>query len=44
MVKNWLDGPCHNYKPNVDLKKYLEKEDSLVEENYDLIEEVDYFE
>jgi hypothetical protein len=43
MVKNWLDDPCHNYKPNVDLKEYLKEEDSLLEENYDLLEELDFF-
>ncbi len=41
--ENWLDDPCHNYKPNVDLKEYLKEEDSLLEENYDLLEELDFF-
>jgi hypothetical protein len=44
MVKNWPDDPCHNYKPNVVLKEYLKEEDSLAKENYDLLEEADFFE
>jgi len=44
MVKNWLDDPCHSYKPNVDIKEYLKEEDSLAEENYDLLEKADFFE
>jgi hypothetical protein len=43
-VKSWLDDPCHNCKPNANLKKYLKEGDSLVEENYDLFEEVEFFE
>jgi hypothetical protein len=42
VVKNWLDDPHHNCKPNANLKEYLKKEDSLVEENYDLLEEADF--
>jgi hypothetical protein len=43
MVKNWPDDPCHNYKPNVDLKENLKNEDCLIKENYDLLEEADFF-
>jgi hypothetical protein len=43
VVKNWPKDPCHNYKPNANLKEYLKKEDSLAKENYDLLEEVDFF-
>jgi hypothetical protein len=25
VVKNWLDDPCHNCKPNANLKKYFFK-------------------
>jgi hypothetical protein len=44
MVKNWPNDPCHNCKPNANLKEYFKKEDSLGKENYDLLEEVDFFE
>ncbi len=44
MVKNWLDDPRHNCKPNENLKEYLKEEDSLVEENNDLLEKADFFE
>jgi hypothetical protein len=44
MVKNWPDDQCHNWKPNVNLKEYFKEEDSFVEENYDLLEEADFFE
>ncbi len=44
VVKSWLDDPFHNCKPNAKLKEYLKEKDSLVEENYDLFEEVDFFE
>ncbi len=29
VVKNWPSGPCHNCKPNVDLKEYCKEETSL---------------
>jgi hypothetical protein len=44
VVRSWLDDPCNNCKPNANLKEYLKEEDSLVEENYDLFQEVDCFE
>ncbi len=44
VVKNWLDDPHHNCKPNANLKEYLKEEDSLVKDNYDLVEEADFFE
>jgi hypothetical protein len=44
MVKNWPDDPSLNCKPNANLKEYLKKEDSLVEENYDLLGEANFFE
>jgi hypothetical protein len=44
VVKNWPNDPCHNCKPNANLKEYLKEEDSLAKENYDLREEVDFFE
>jgi hypothetical protein len=44
MVKNWPHDPCHNCKPNENLKKYFKKEDFLAKEIYDLLEEVDFFE
>jgi hypothetical protein len=44
VVKNWLDDPHHNCKPNANLKEYLKEEDFLVKDNYDLVEEADFFE
>jgi hypothetical protein len=44
MVKSWLDDPRHNCKPNANVKDYLKEEYSLVEDNYDLLEEVHFFE
>jgi hypothetical protein len=44
VVKNWPNDPHHNCKPNANLKEYWKKEDSLAKENYDLLEEVDFFE
>jgi hypothetical protein len=38
VVKNWLDDPCHNCKPNVDLKEYFKEEDSLAMEKYDSLD------
>jgi hypothetical protein len=39
IVKNWLDDPRFNYKKKVNMKKYMKVEISLVDDNYDLIEE-----
>jgi hypothetical protein len=44
VVKNWFDDPHHNCKPNAILKEYLKEEDFLIKDNYDLLEEVDFFE
>jgi hypothetical protein len=44
VVKNWPNDPCHNCKSNANLKEYLKEEDFLAKENYDLREEVDFFE
>ncbi len=44
VVKNWPNGPCHNCKPNVDLKEYCKEEDSLAMENYDSFEKANFFE
>ncbi len=44
VVKNWPNDPCHNCKPNANLKEYLKDEDSLAKESYDLLEEIDFFE
>jgi hypothetical protein len=41
--KIWPNDPCHNCKPNANLKEYFKKEYSLAKENYDLLEEVDFF-
>jgi len=30
IVKNWLDDPCANYKPNFDFKQYLKMKEFLV--------------
>jgi hypothetical protein len=43
VVKNWPNDPCHNCKPNANLKEYFKKEDYLAKETYDLLEEVDFF-
>ncbi len=44
MMKNWLDDSCTNCKPNSDFKQYLKANESLVEENYNLIEKHNFFE
>ncbi len=43
LVKNWPDNPRANCKPNSDSKQYLKVEKCLVEENYNLIEEHNFF-
>jgi hypothetical protein len=44
MVKNWLDNPCANCKQNSIFKQYLKVEESLVENNYNLLEKHNFFE
>jgi hypothetical protein len=44
MVKNWLDDMGANCKPKSNLKQYLKMEEFLVEENYELILEHNFFE
>ncbi len=41
IVKNWPYDPLANYKPIFDFKQYLK---TWVEDNYDLIEEHEFFE
>jgi len=43
IVKNWHDDLCANCIPNFDFKQYLKIEKLLVEDNYNLIEEHDFF-
>jgi hypothetical protein len=42
MVKTWFDDSYLNYMPNAHLKDYIEVGNVLIEENYELIEEIDY--
>ncbi len=42
-MKNWPNNPHTNCKPNLDFKQYLKVEKSLVEKNYNLIEEHNFF-
>ncbi len=44
VVKNWLDDPHANCKPNSNFKQYLNTKESLAKENYNLIEEHNFFE
>jgi hypothetical protein len=44
LVKNWLDDLHLNCIANANFKKYIKFEVTLVEENYELIEEFEYFE
>ncbi len=44
MINNWFDDLCMNCTPNVELKDYLKVEVGLIENNYELIEKVEYFE
>jgi hypothetical protein len=44
VVKNWPNDLCPNCKPNSDFKQYLKVEESLAEDNYNLIEEHNFFE
>ncbi len=42
MVKTWFDDSYLNYMSNAHLKDYIEIGIVLIEENYELIEEIDY--
>jgi hypothetical protein len=44
VVKNWLNDPCLNCSQHKDLTNLLKVESILAEDNYDLIEESNYFE
>jgi hypothetical protein len=44
IVKIWRNDPCANYKPNSDFKQYLKTNELLVNDNYKLMEEHDFFE
>jgi len=44
VVKNWPNDSHANYKPNLDFKQCLKTKESLVEKNYNLIEEHNFFE
>ncbi len=43
VVKNWLDDPRLNCTPTTTFKDVMKIECLLVEDNYDLIEEADFF-
>jgi hypothetical protein len=44
VVKNWPNDSWLNCTPILALQNYMKIEYSLVEENYDLIEEIGFFE
>ncbi len=44
VVKNWPDDHCLNCSQHKYLKDFLKVESSLAKDNYDLIEESNYFE
>jgi len=44
IINNSFDDLCMNCTPNVELKDYLKVEVGLTENNYELIEKVEYFE
>jgi hypothetical protein len=44
VVKNWFDDPRLNCSQYKDLIDFLKVESILAKENYDLIEESNYFE
>jgi hypothetical protein len=44
MVKNWPNDPCLNCSHHKDLRNFLKVEFVLAKDNYDLIEESNYFE
>jgi len=43
IVNNWPNDVCFNCKKKVDMKEYMKVKASLVDNNYDLIEKVEYF-
>ncbi len=43
-MKNWPDDHCLNCSQHKYLKDFLKVESSLAKDNYDLIEESNYFE
>jgi hypothetical protein len=43
VVKKWFDDPCLNCSQHKDLTDFLKVESVLVEDNYDLIKESNYF-
>lgn len=43
MVETWFDDPCLNYKLITNLNDYMKIEYDLVENIYDLIEKVEFF-
>jgi hypothetical protein len=44
VVKNWSNDPCLNHMTDSNFKDYVKSEVALVEENYEFIEESEYFE
>jgi hypothetical protein len=44
IINNWFDDPCQNCTPNANLKDYLKVKVILVEEDYELIKGVEFFE
>jgi len=44
MMKNWYNDPCLNCLQHKDFINAMKVEHLFVEENYDLIEESNYFE
>ncbi len=44
IVKNWRNNLCTNFMPNKTMKDYVKVEGSLVNDNFKLIKEVEYFE
>lgn len=44
VVKNWSNDPCLNRTTDSNFKDYVKSEVALVEENYEFIEESEYFE
>jgi hypothetical protein len=44
IINNWHDDPCQNCTPNANLKDYLKVEVIFLEEDYELIKEVEFFE
>jgi hypothetical protein len=42
-VKYWTNDPSFNCKKKMNMKKYMKLDISLADDNYDLIEEAEYF-